>query len=345
MTKGGATVDEIVLNKRVVFKGPLQFDYETVELKTELNENDILLRTEYSLISPGTELAIFTGTHVGLPDPNNKFAKFPFYAGYTMVGRVVAVGANVTDYAVGDKVYTAGNHSTYNVIPSDRVKIKLPKDFVTERAPFAKLAEFCMTGIVQTNIKVGDTAVILGLGLMGNIAAQLYSLMGATVIGVDVVEQRLQTARQSGIENVLLSGENVNLNEKVMEMNGGKKPDIVVEATGSPHLVIPALDLVRPLGQVIALGSTRGTVELNVYDYIHRKGVHFSGAYSALAHLDGFPSSLALNKHLIKLIGLNALKIDHLITHRLHNDQAKEGYDMLLNQKDRALGVLLTWED
>jgi len=161
---------------------------------------------------------------------------------------------------------------------------------------------------------------------------------------VDLVEERLRIARRVGIENVVLAGEKVDLKEKVKEITGGAEADIVVEATGSPHLVVPALDLVRKLGQVIALGSTRGLVELNVYEYIQRKGVRFIGALEGLATLEGFPSRWTLTRFVLRLIQQGALKIDPLITHKLPYDQAKRGYDMLMNRQDQALGVLLDWE-
>jgi 2-desacetyl-2-hydroxyethyl bacteriochlorophyllide A dehydrogenase len=347
MAKVTAALDSQVNNIKVVFKGPHDLDFESVELETNLDGNEVMIRTQYSLISPGTELALYTGSHIGIPDPNNKFAKYPFYPGYSVVGHIVSVGEHVKGYQPGDKVYTIGHHASYNIVSSNSNHvplIKLPDDFVGERAAFARLAAICMTSVEQSRIRVGDTAIVIGMGLIGNMAAQLFSIMGANVIGVDIVEKRLKIARETGIENVVLSDEHINLNEKVQEITGGVKADIVVEATGSAKLIVPALDLVRHLGQVIALGSPRGNVDLNVYEYIHRKGVHFTGAHEALQNIDGFTSRLALTRYVIKLIGFGALRIDPLLTHKLSFTEAKQGYDMLLNQQDQALGVLLRWE-
>jgi 2-desacetyl-2-hydroxyethyl bacteriochlorophyllide A dehydrogenase len=335
-----------LINTSVFFKGPYELEYETSNVDNRLGPNEVLMRTEYSLISPGTELALYTGTHVGLPDPNNKFAKYPFYPGYSVVGHVVDTGTEVQDFLPGDKVYTIGKHGVYNTIAYNNEQlplVKLSDDFTGERAVFARLAAICMTSVINSRIRVGDIAVVMGMGLIGNLAAQLFSIMGANVIGVDVVQQRLQIAGQTGIDNVILSGEDVNVSERVLEITGGKQADIVVEATGSPQLVVPSLELVRPLGQLIALGSTRGNVDLNVYEYIHRKGVHFIGAHEGLQNIEGFTSRSALTRYILKLIGLGALKLEPLLTHKLPFSEAKQGYDMLLNQKDQALGVLLTW--
>jgi threonine dehydrogenase-like Zn-dependent dehydrogenase len=142
-----------------------------------------------------------------------------------------------------------------------------------------------------------------------------------------------------------LSGSGVDLNERIRQITGGAKADIVVEATGSAQLVVPALDLVRDLGQVLALGSTRGHVELNVYEYIHRRGIRYIGAHEALQNNSRFPSRLTLTRYVLKLIGMGALKTGPLLTHRLPFTEAKLGYDMLLNQQDQALGVLLDWAE
>lgn len=335
------------VNKKIMFTEPynLEFESTTVEEGT-LEEKQVLVRTIHSLISPGTELALFTGTHVGIKDPNNHFAKYPFYPGYSIVGEIVEVGKEVEDFKIGDIVYALGNHAAYNIISVKNHQwpvIKLDDRELGEKAVFSRLAAICMTSIVQSKVQIGDIAVVLGMGMIGNLAAQLLSIKGAEVIAVDVVEERLKIANKTGIQKTILSGDSIDLGEKLEELTGSKYADIVIEATGSPKLIIPALEVVKPLGQVIALGSTRGNVDLNVYEYIHSKGVNFTGAHERLQDQNGFPSRLKLSKYALKLIELGALKIDPLITHKLPNNEAKHGYEMLQNQQNEALGVLLDW--
>lgn len=346
---GGIELEAYVMNKKIVFRKPFDLDYEYVQLSRDPDDNDVLIKSHYSVISPGTELALFTGTHVGIPDPNNTFAKYPFYPGYSVVGEVVAVGKNVRGFVPGDRVYTVGKHSSYNVSPCNSFLvplIKVPEGVPMEQAPFAKLGMICLTAIVQSRIAISDTVVVIGLGPIGNIAAQLYSLMGARVIGVDLVASRVEIARRAGIDEVILLNPSTDLKEAVQEVTGGKEPDIVVEATGSPDLIVPSLDLVRKLGQVIALGATRGKVpEFNIYEYVQRKGVHLVGALEGLATLDGFPSREQLTRYAFKLILKGALHIEPLITHKLRAEQAAHAYDLLLNHKDQAFGVLFDWTE
>lgn len=333
-------------NRTAVFRGPFALEFEEEALPDALQANEALIRTECTLISPGTELALYTGTHVGLQDPGNRFAKYPFYPGYALAGVVVATGADVRSVAPGDRVYTIGRHARYHVAregEAGRPLIKLKQGTASEHALFARLAAICMTSVVQTEIRLGAWTVVYGMGLIGNLAAQLYALQGAEVVAVDVVAERLGIAAACGIPHTLLSGSREETDRRMRDIVGAEKPDIVVEATGSPALVVPALDAVKPLGQVIALGSTRGNVDVNVYEYIHRRGARYIGAHEGLQNIAGFPDRATITRYIMRLIELEALKVAPLLTHRLAPEEARQGYELLLKQQSQALGIVLDW--
>lgn len=342
-------MENVIRSTNVVFRAPFQLEFEEKELNPgRLADNQVLVRAVYSLISPGTELALYTGTHVGLPDPSNTFAKFPFFPGYASVGEVVARGSAVQEFVPGDLVYYVGRHASYSLLtwkPGESVIFKVPKDLPLKQAAFAKLASICMTSVIQTNIRIGDTAVLLGMGLIGNIAAQLYALQGAVPIGIDMVSQRLEIARSCGIDAVILNDDRLNVKEAVKALTDGREPDIVVEATGVPALANASLDLVKGRGQVVLLGSTRGDVTLNVYDLIHRKGIFITGAHESvqLRRLEGFPSAYDITRYVLSLLAKGALRTEPLATHELPAAEAKAGYELLLQQKDACMGVLLKW--
>lgn len=308
----------------------------------------VLVRSLWSLISPGTELALYTGTHVSIENPANSFAKYPFYPGYAAVGEVVAVGPDVRGLSPGKLVYTRGRHALFNTLQIDDPAgpvLPLPENCSAEYALFARLAAISMTAVSQSRPMIGALTVVLGAGLIGNLAAQLLALAGARVVVVDVATNRLATARACGLYETVLSAPGTRLEQSLTELAGQGQPDLVVEATGVPELIPQALELVRPLGQVVALGSTRGKVDLDVYELIHRKGVRLSGAHEMIQMQPGYPSKLAMTRHVLWLISTGALKIEPLITHRLPFDQALAGYQMLLEPKSGALGVLLDWKN
>jgi NADPH:quinone reductase-like Zn-dependent oxidoreductase len=90
-------VISLKLMKKLVFPGPYQIEFQQQSLPV-ISTNQVLVATDYSLISPGTELALYTGTHTGLSNPNNSWAKYPFSPGYAIVGRVIAVGSEITEF-------------------------------------------------------------------------------------------------------------------------------------------------------------------------------------------------------------------------------------------------------
>jgi 2-desacetyl-2-hydroxyethyl bacteriochlorophyllide A dehydrogenase len=332
-----------VESRRIVFPGPFQVEYEHSTIEA-LASDEVLIQTEYSLISPGTELALYTGTHVDLPNPNNKFAKFPFYPGYASVGIVTAVGSGVNAVRQGDRVFAQGHHFSHDVLTySEENIIKLPDVISSQHATFSRLVEISMTSLILSRYKEGDCVVVIGMGMIGNFAAQLFGIKGARVIGVDVIEKRLETARACGIECTVHSGPGVDIRDEIRKLNGGKDADIVVEATGVPTLVNLALQVVRMHGQVILLGSTRGKVEMNVYADIHKNGVSLIGAHGRVKGVDGLPTLSELMRYSLKLIEKGSIVTEPLLTHIICPEEAKTAYDMLLNQKENALGVLIDW--
>jgi len=140
-----------------------------------------------------------------------------------------------------------------------------------------------MAGIAFTALRLappqlGDAVVVLGLGLVGLLAGQLFCLAGTRpVLGLDRLPARLKLAEAFGIVPVDTSHE-----ESLPALRralGSRGVDIVVEATGNPALVAPALDSARRGGPVMLLGSTRGPATLDAYSLIHRKAVRVIGGH------------------------------------------------------------------
>src|SRR5690606_11754828 len=117
----------------------------------------------------------------------------------------------------------------------------LPDHVDPKHALFARLAEISSSAIIHSRLSEGDTVAVIGMGLIGNLAAQLYALRGAHVIGIDLDAGRLSIANSTHIDFTIPSGPGVDLSAAIKEITRGVEPDIVVEATGSPSLVNAAL--------------------------------------------------------------------------------------------------------
>lgn len=318
------------------------------EISEELKEGEILVENLKTLISPGTELALYSGTHVGFRDPNNLWAKYPHYPGYISISRVIKIGDGVKYITEGDMVLSDLNHCSYGKLKSSNpLVIKLPTDSDLDALLFSRMAAISFTAIALAEYTISDRVAVLGLGLVGNLCSQLFKLSGANVYGVEINSGRIKMAKEAGIEHIILGGETKEVKEKLLEKTKGLGIDVVVEATGIPELVNQALELVKEGGQVILLGSTRGDVSINIYTYIHRKGVTVKGAHTnvldhpKIAGRIGGTRSVILK--MIDLINTNKLNVKSLITHRVSPEMAIEAYCWLRDKKDETLGVIINW--
>ncbi len=332
-----------MLSPQLVIRGP----FETALAEREVaspGPHEVLLATRVSLISPGTELAFYTGTHIGLADPANVWAKYPFKPGYAAGGVVAALGDEVHDLKIGDRVFTVAPHAGHHLVTPSPLNfcLPVPEGLPLEHAVFARLAAIAMTALLVSELDNGGldnaaTVGVIGLGLIGNFAAQLFAARGLRVVGVDAVPERAAWARECGLHAAVGESPAATLKEMLGEA------DVVIEATGVPALVGAALLAARERGQVILLGSPRGTAELDVYRHIHSRGVRLTGAHEMFQGKYGFPDRASVTRDVLHKIAAGQVRVAPLLTHRLSAARAGDAYEMLLRDKDKALGVVLEW--
>lgn len=332
-------------SKKIVFTAPG---------KVELQEDDIdlsavpdghaVVRTHYSLISAGTELACLSG--------NETWFRMPGGSGYTSVGEIVSVGKDVTGFKPGDIVFQYGSHSEYVVKPVNGIFLKVPGGLDEKLVPFARMASIAMTSLRVSEIELGDGVALIGQGIVGIMAAQLAKLQGATVIAADVSAKRLALARACGIEHCLNPNQ-CNLREKVMELTNGNGVFALIDATGNPKVIVESLPLIGKLGELILLGSPRGEYQGDITDllnYSHlwpRGCVTFKGAHEwryPLKHDNFVKHSLERNTRIVfDLMLSNRLLVNPLVSHVLKPAQAQQAYDGLRLKKDEYHGVIFDW--
>ncbi len=125
----------------------------------------------------------------------------PLPLGYCNVGRVVAVGRGVTEFSVGDRVASNGNHAEYVCVPKNLVAA-VPDEVSDEEAAFTVIGSIALEGVRLVAPQLGETVVVIGLGLIGLIASQLLKASGCRVIGVEYDAQKVAMARQFGIDAI-----------------------------------------------------------------------------------------------------------------------------------------------
>ena len=343
----------MVIARQAVITEPYKAAVREVELPDPAPDQ-ILLAAEYSAVSAGTELAVYTGTHQWLKDPNLPDWKFPFRSGYSAAGRVLKVGKDFPGgFKEGDRVSFPGNHASAELltIGQERCRVwKLPEGLDFDRAAVACIARYGLGASIRAGITLGRSAAVLGLGVIGQFALRCLVAAGASpVIGIDAVGMRRVAAKRGGAD-ITIDPTAGDVKEQILKTIGMKGVEVVADATGVPDAVPVAMSLACNGGQVVVVGSPRGKAkEVNFYDDLHRRYIEVTGAHGNMlfepAHtrLAGAWDIDKAQRWLLRQLYHKRLNLDGLITHTIAPEQLGEAYEGLLKDKDHYLGVLVKW--
>ena len=328
--------------QRVVWPSRAKVEIEEFEFPS-LGDNEVLVATECSLISPGTERAFL----LGLP---NAQGRYPSYPGYSNIGVVINSGREVDGFRIGDRVISSKGHTSHFVATPDSLLKVTEAALSSEEGVFFNLCTIAMQGVRKARIELGEPVLVLGGGLIGLFAMQLAKLSGGLpVITADLSDNRLQLAKQVGADYTL-NPEAEDLNDQLDSITGGKGPAVVIEATGHPPVVNTALQLADWHGRVVLLASTRGETErVNFYRDVHGKGLTVLGAHNSVRpRHESSPNFWTLRDDWelsLQLIAHQRVVVAPLITHRMPGIQAAAAYQLLMEWDQNLLGVVLNWED
>lgn len=338
---------------QAVIVEPYRVEVREVELPPPAADQ-ILVATEASAVSAGTELAVYTGTHQWLKDPNLPDWKFPFRPGYSAAGTVAAVGSAVTGWKPGDRVSYPGNHASAELLTlgHERGRLwRLPPGSVADKAALACVARYGMGAAIRAGITLGRSAAVLGLGVIGQFALRSLLAAGAhPVVGIDAVRMRREAALAAGADHVIDPSAG-DARQQLADFLNARGAEVVADATGVPDAVPAAMALACDGGQVVVVGSPRGRAkDVNFYDDLHRRYLEVTGAHGNMlfepAHIR-LPGAWDINKAqnwLLASIAANRLKLDGLVTHHIRPQQLGEAYEGLLKKKEEYLGVVVNWK-
>tara|TARA_Y100001968_G_scaffold320402_2_gene353273 strand:- start:394 stop:2418 length:2025 start_codon:yes stop_codon:yes gene_type:complete len=274
--------------------------------------------------------------------------------GYCNAGVVEAVGAGVSDFAVGERVASNGPHAEMVVVPH-RLCARIPDEVADEEAAFTVLGSIALQGIRLASPNLGEAVVVVGLGLIGLLSIQMLKAAGCRVLGVDLDPSRCELARSFGVEAVCPTqgGEPV---AAAMALSGGHGVDAVLltAATSSSEPVHQAAQMSRRRGRIILVGVTG--LELNRADF-YEKELSFQvscsygpGRYDAAYEEQGndYPFGFVRwteqrnFQAVLQLLAGGGLQTGALITHRQPIGEAVGLYRALADG-EQILGALLSY--
>lgn len=271
----------------------------------------VLVRSLYSLISTGTEMMKLGESKLSLigkararPDQVKKVLstmqqqgpvatyrkamnKLDSYTplGYSLAGVVVEVGRGAEEFSVGQVVACAGNefalHAEVNWVPVN-LCVPVPDGVPAHLAAFATVGSIAMQGVRQGNVQLGDTAVVIGLGLVGQLVVELLVANGVRVLGLDMVAERCRLAEKAGaVLGAAPDGDGLGAIEATLDrLTGGRGADqIFLVASGSSNEPVEvAAKLARDRATVVDIGKTKLDLPWNAY-YEKELDVRFSRSY------------------------------------------------------------------
>ncbi len=305
----------------------------------EPSATQVQVEVKASMVSPGTERAFIQSLE-------NTDRNYPRVLGYSAAGVVLKCGSEVTKFKPGDRVAGIMPHTTVHNAES-RNLVHVPDGVSFEQAAFVRIGVISMQAVRKAGIELGEGALILGLGLIGQTAAQIAKASGASpVIGLDLVESKRKLASQLGC-TVTFDSREEGLEEKLRQINFGRLPQVVVESTGYPKPIAQALQLAEKYGRVVILGSTRGCTEVNFYRDVHKKGLNIIGAHISCNPADqSYPGFWTFKDNancVLRLVAEGRLQVEPLVNQYESYEHYEKIYENVLGGPEDYITSIIRW--
>ncbi|QKF66498.1 medium chain dehydrogenase/reductase (MDR) / zinc-dependent alcohol dehydrogenase-like family protein [Arcobacter venerupis] len=283
----------------------------------------------------------------------------PIPLGYSLSGRVVQVGDELSGINIGDRVACGGagyaNHAEINYVPKN-LMVKIPDGVDDIDASFVTVGAIALQGVRQTAPLLGEKIAVMGLGLLGQLTVQLLKANGCKVIGSDIDPDKMALAKKLGCDEVCHAGE---LISKANEFTCGYGVDAVIIAasTSSNQPITDAAEISRMRGRVVLVGMVGMDVPRNTY-YKKELEIKLSMAYGPGRYdpeyeekgID-YPYDLVRfteQRNFEAFLGLIAegkITPKELITHFYNFDDAMSAYDLLEGRiQEKYLGIVLNYK-
>lgn len=332
------------VTRRIVLDGVRSVRVEELAADTEpVGSHEVVVATHYSLISPGTELAYYRGRD------NDAFLSgaqslYPIHPGYAAAATVMAAGGE-SGFREGQRVLSHTEHqSRQRFDVRRRLCLAVPDDVPDRQVPFCRLAQVGGVSLRAAKVDPGELVVVIGLGPVGNLVAQLAQAAGADVVGVEPLEARRKLAEQCGLGHVV---EPAAATDAVTGRGGGR---LVLECSGRGSAAVLATDLAARGGQVVTVGAPwRSDAEVPVSAFVAGIFKNYLTVRSGwewqfpLYDSDDGNSLAACSRWVLDCLATGSLVVDPLITDVVEPGDAARAYQQLDEAPGQHFGTLFDW--
>lgn len=347
----------------------------------------VLVRNHYSLISAGTEGSTARTARKGLigkvkerplqakqvldtlkkQGPVQTYRavmkKLDAYSplGYSSAGQVIEVGSSIQDISIGDKVACGGagyaNHAEIVCVPRN-LCVKLQDDADLKKACYNTLGAIALQGIRQADLRLGESCVVIGLGLVGQLTCLMLRAGGIRTFGIDIDRNAVEIASRHCCDRAWIR-QSPGLALKTADQTNGLGVDAVIITAGTSSLdpINCAGELARKRGKVVVVGAVPTGFDREPYWYkkelelrmscsygpgrydpeYEEKGVDYPAAYVRWTEKRNM---LAFQE----LVYSGKIDLNYLTTHEFPLDGAPKAYDMIVNRSEPFLGIILKYD-
>ncbi|MDD5200866.1 MAG: zinc-binding dehydrogenase [Terrimicrobiaceae bacterium] len=336
--------------KRWLMTAKQQAVLEEFDWERELKPREVKVRVDFSAISPGTECAKLPRLDPDVLIPG-RWCAYPWSPGYAGCGHILEVGPDVTESNTGDAVAGFTHHASHQICNVDRDIIPLDPRVKPEHAAYLRLASIASTPLHVLQQDVMPVTGVWGLGLIGNLVAQILQRASGRVVGMDPVKGRRELAMRCGIRETL-DPVAADFPDRLKALTRGEGLDIAVDTTGHAPTTIAMPSFIRPRGQMVLMTLWRSQAQADATPFLSDllvRGITLHGA-----HVMAPGKAPATNEHALERrkcvriqdeMAAGGLQIAPLISHVVKPEQVREAYDGLSFDRTNWWGVVVDWRD
>lgn len=350
-----------------------------------LGKGQVMVRNHYSVISAGTEGKTVKDarlSYVGKAKSRQEEVKkvisaaktygvmktykmvmnkleSPNPLGYSCAGEIIEVADDIKHLKVGDFVACGGqtaNHSEVVVVPKN-LCVKINQPAIVKSAAFATIGAIALQGVRQAELTLGENCVVIGLGIVGQLTAQLLRASGINVIALDIDQNQVDLARKDGFKNAFNSTDD-GIENVIEQVTNGYGADAVIITAGTSSLqpINFAGEIARKKAKVVIVGAVPTGFDRKHY-FKKELDLRMSSSYGPGRYDNDYEQKgndypigyvrWTENRNMeafVRLIEEGKLSLDNLISHQFNFENAKDAYQLIVDRSEHLCGIVLEYD-